>query len=37
VQLKWKAVALESNSGETPPGERTFDVPYIPVTFRLMT
>jgi hypothetical protein len=37
VQLKWKVVALESNSGETLPGARNFDVPYIPVTFRLMT
>jgi hypothetical protein len=29
-------VTPESNSGEMLPGARTFDVPYIPVTFRLM-
>jgi hypothetical protein len=37
MQLKWKVVALESNSGESLPGARTSDVPYIPVTCRLIT
>jgi hypothetical protein len=37
VHLKWKVVALAWNSCETLPGARSFDFPYIPVTFRLMT